>query len=370
MNQFNALIHILLTNTHPVSVPCQHLHPLHPFIPSVEAKLQRLFVEIYRLGMQAYEAGHRDQARWIISDLAGALNKCPELYDSRKRDILLDMAELLGKLGHQGGREDILWKIAAFCDKSSPASDKHLYQLLSESLQKSSEIIREYFKSLWEKENLTPIPLNHVVPPLFRAAQNPNKGVVLATLSRMNAVSYPKLLHQHEMQTVAAAFDFQSTGEIDKFRAIADVRDFHDRTPLFIAAADGCDNCCWALLQAKADPDSRDSNMHTPLEMAIRGGHDRIFGQLIAAGCNVNPQLVGCASSPLQAAIESNNTRFVDILLKNGANVDDKRPLDGKSAIDLAEEKNHAGIAWQMRQTYSKQRPGGFFNLGYPEDLC
>ncbi|MCJ1456693.1 hypothetical protein MMC28_007057 [Mycoblastus sanguinarius] len=163
----------------------------------------------------------------------------------------------------------------------------------------------------------------------------------MAILSHFNGIdSHTAMPSQHGEQRVAAAFDMKTTQENNRVRAFADARDYLGRTALLSTAASGCEKCCYVLLQANANPNSRDSNGHTVLEMASIGGHLQVVGQLLAVECDVNPPIIGCESSPLQAAIESDkfDLGLVNELLDRGASVDDER-CDGKTAIDLADDK-------------------------------
>ena len=124
-----------------------------------------------------------------------------------------------------------------------------------------------------------------------------------------------------------------------------------------MAAACGNEMCCYPLLSAAADPNSRDTYKHTILEVAARGGHIKVVKQLLAPGSltEVNPQMAECVSSPLQAAIESPNfnMELVRLLLVHGADPAVPRICDGKTAIQLAEQRGLSELAREMRHSNS-----------------
>ncbi len=66
----------------------------------------------------------------------------------------------------------------------------------------------------------------------------------------------------------------------------------------------------------------------------------------------MNPDITGCSSLPLHAAIESGNFQLEIIhhLLDSGAQVDLQRYADSKDAIDLAVERGYHELAERMRK--------------------
>ena len=346
------MVTILISASHLPPVPCGHPRDPQGYLSTVKDHLHCLFIYIFRLGTQANQRAQHDQVRWILSELVRALDKHPTLYDDRKQDALLEMAVIFQNLKLPWGSEHILWKICCANDTAMPELLQKACHLLAESLWSTSETIRQLFEKIWQMTSVFEKPLNMDVPPLQRAAQNPNPGVITAVLSQAHRTGSPPTLYTEQITHDMTALEQR---EWDRMRTVTDTRDCLGRTSLYLAAADGHEHCCFALLRANADPDSRDSHKHTVLEVAARGGHLRVVTQLLTAGTEVNPQMAGCASSPLQAAIESDNFQFdlVDFLLKQGADVEVRRLCDDKNAIDLAQEKGLLDLARHMQEHYS-----------------
>lgn len=364
MNDFYALVTILAWRSLIPPTLSQDPYPSQPYyISSIEEKLQTLFIKLNQLGNEAYLSAQYDRTRWIICQLIVIMDKHPKLYDGRKHETLLKMANTLRSLGHTWCYEHVLWRISNIQDVPLPQGmHKKVCQLLCESLIKTSGIIRDFLTKMWTKTETKDLPSNLDIPPLHRAAQNPNPDVVLELLSHLHGkTSLPAIVHEHGLPAAADAFDCKSSLELNQMRAITDLRDFCGRTPLFSAAADGCEECCGVLLLANADPDSRDLELHTVLEAAIRGGHNNVVQQLLTAGSEINPDMAGSASSPLQAAIESDtpDLELIHHLLEKGADVDVRR-FDNMNAIDLAEKRKLSRLVDLMRNEHSNPTPGPF----------
>ncbi len=76
----------------------------------------------------------------------------------------------------------------------------------------------------------------------------------------------------------------------------------------------------------------------------------------------MNPDITGCSSLPLHAAIESGNFQLEIIhhLLDSGAQVDLRRYADNKHAIDLADDRGYHELAKSMRQMIPNLDPTPF----------
>ena len=333
-------------------------HGSLPYMNSIKEDLHFSFVNIHRSAIQAYEQSQYDRARWIFLHLTSALNKHPELYEARKGDTLSEMATYLGRLGHQSVHEDLLEKLTSMNKKLSVASDRSrdLCQQLAGSLKQSSDTMGSHLAEIWEKGNTCAPPANLSVPALVCAARNGNPDVVRAILPpRENELA----------QSLDA-----SIKDSNAMRTAVDVRDFQDRTPLFVAATRGHYEVCDLLLDYNADCDSRDSRGHTVLGMAVWGGHEEIVELLLRNCCEVNPQIADPKmSSPIQAAVEADLFKpgIVKRLVKQHADVWQQRE-DGKTAIDLAEDRGLRDIALEMRTQSTSPNYGGPFNLGWQDD--
>ena len=312
-------------------------------------------MDIYRLAQQANSRRQNDRSQLILLRLLRFLDRYPELYDVRKLDTFVGMAELLKRLGLAEEFEHIALKINNIEGLSTTASTKTSGKLLAESFRKTSNVIDIYFPKVWSKTFVSTVPSYGAIPPLHRAAQDPRSNVLEAMLQSMfSDDSLPAISIQEGYPMI----NYQSQQQLSKVRALVDVRDHYGRTPLFVAAAASNEQCCYTLLRFQADPNQRDSWGHTILEVAARGGNVRVVRGLHTAGCGIDPDISSCASSPLQAAIESDNhnDQVVQYLLTQGADVDVRRPYDQKNAIDLARDSSLIELEKQMRRDYSKEQ--------------
>ncbi len=359
LQEINAL-GILLSSASPFRPPsCRHYRGPPQFVPYIEQKLQYLVMHIYQLAQQANFRRQNDRSQIILLKLLRFLDKYPALYDERKLDTFVGMAKLLERLGLTEECEHIALKINNIEGLSNSDSMEISGNLLADSFRKSSNVIDLYFPKVWSKTSVSAVPSYGAVPPLHRAAQDPKSNVLEAILlSMFSDDSLPGISVRQGYQLV----DYQSEQELSEVRALVDVRDFCGRTPLFVAAAASNERCCLALVRFQADANERDSCGHTILEVAARGGNRTVVEIVHRAGCGINRDISGCASSPLQAAIESDNynDQVVQYLLTQGADVDVTRPCDHKNAIDLARDSNLIELENQMRRDHSKEQQHSF----------
>lgn len=343
MHEFHALANASAYVARPAFVYC-HAHeaqqPCHDL--SIEEKLHDLFIYIYGT---AFEANARDEphvARCILFALVFALDQYPRLFDKRKRHILLKIALMFQELGNPWDGEHVLLKIAGMYKMSASPSQDNPFHLLATSFPTSSISIRRVLVDRWnETVGGSHVDSNLNVPPLHAAVQHRNPTILLALLSK----------HDHYSSSPLAP-SLTTSSNVGQVRANIDERDLNSRTALFVAVANGDDVCCFALLHHGADANTRDDYGHTALEVAVKGGHLNIVKDLISHNAHVNPDITGCSSLPLHAAIESGKFQFevIEHLLNSGAEVDRRRYPDNKHAIDLAIDRGYHGLAESMRR--------------------
>ncbi len=286
------------------------------------------------------------------------------LRDALKRGQLLKMANIFQNLGLRWENEYILTLMAQLHQSpSTPDEDPCL--LLANSLPQTSEVISRILARLW-REAAGDVEYQGLLllPALQRAAQIPNKAVTLAVLVHHNGINSQQDSWLLEQRARVAPL-MKCPQNVIYARLGIDDRDLCGRTALFSAAANGLDRCCLALIAGLADPNSRDHRGNSILEVAAAGGHLSIVKMLIDAGANPNPQLTCCASSPLQAAVDTDNPNeeLVNYLLKQGASTDLQRPYDDKTALDLANRRGHRSIVDSMRLQIRSQ-PSYPFDFG------
>lgn len=333
----------------------------------IDQELHSLFIYIYRIGVEADGRGQCDRARWILFALLSALDKYPGLVDGRKGHVFLKIALIFQRLGHRWESEHILVKVAGMYGFSALVPHEDPCYLLAGSFPDSSELIKSTLAKLWQETiGGDHLDLNLKVPPLHRAVQNRNPGIIMAILSDPSGVStHPPTVCQQSPQDTASPVTPSTSNIITPVGANTEERDLRNRTALFLAVANGDERCCYALICHNADVNTRDAHGHTALEIAARGGHFNMVRQLTESNALVNPDMGCCSSSPLQAAIESDkfNMDLVSHLLNLGALVGLTR-YDNKSAIDLAHERGLTQLAASMRQMISDTQHQHPFMIG------
>ena len=113
-------------------------------------------------------------------------------------------------------------------------------------------------------------------------------------------------------------------------------------TPLNLAAKNGFSDVVELLLKYGADVTHIGSMQETPLIKAITNNHYSTIVKLIFYNASINqPYYYGTA---LLHAIKLNNRKIVELLLKNGAYVNQVGGLDGETPLCLAADRAHTEI--------------------------
>lgn len=324
----------------------------------LKEELHSLFIYIYELASEVDARAQQGLAQEILLKLLLALERYPGLRDGKKCGVLLRIALFFQRNNDQCEFENVLMKVADLHQTPTLPLRPDPYPLLAESLWQTSEKAREILASLWQQHFGIDVPDNLAIPSLQRAAQQSNVNVALAVLSRSETIHpTPAMLDQQPLHIVAASGYVQTLDNFIKGGALIDAQDLQGRTPLFLAAENGREPCCSSLLARGADPNKKDAHGHSIMEVAARGGFLSIIRQLLAWGANINPILGHCASTPLQAAVESSNFSYdlIQYLVDAGADVSNQRVVDGKNAIDLAEERGLTIVADSLRQKQMQQ---------------
>ncbi|XP_034949607.1 putative ankyrin repeat protein RF_0381 [Chelonus insularis] len=148
---------------------------------------------------------------------------------------------------------------------------------------------------------------------------------------------------EHILHSAVRAEDIKIVRLLLENGANVHLRDFHEQTPILIAA--GTSNLCMIklLLKYGADVTDADRNGHTVLHIAIMECMEyiyehmnfcmnktktRIISQFATYGANVNARKYGPSSSPLDFAAWIGIPGAVQILLAYGARVDEVNSVD------------------------------------------
>ncbi len=314
-----------------------------------------------KIGLQLHGRERDDEAHGIFMKLVLALEKYPGLCDARKRGGLLKIARFYQDIKDQDELEWVLGKAA------QTHNDSMLHEnpcpLLVQSLAETSEKAREALLKLFANKLMIDGEPSLAIPPVQRSAQHSNAGVASEMLAwkNSNTHSSPALFNLQGIHVAATRGSEHNVINFLRTGAQVDVLDIHHQTALFLAAAKGHEGCCAVLIMNNANPNSRNRHGTTILEVAARAGHFNVVKRLVDAGAEINPPLLCCGSSPLQAAVENLESPdgLAFYLMDNRGDVSFRRN-DGKNAIDLAEERGLRDLAQIMRQK-EQRGPQGFF---------
>ena len=319
------------------------------------------FVGTCQLGFQLYERGKNGDAGRIFLKLNSALQRYSGIGDNCIHGALWKMASFFKETGDKDEYELVLIKIAETYIPSIHQSNPH--RLLANSLYETSkrtndhllEFSKEHYMILGEK--------SLAVPPIQWLAQLRRTDVrsILQHLPDSFERSRPALSDQEGLHIAAADGEEEILKALLEAKLPVDALDVHKQSALFLAALNGHDECCAQLIRHDADVTRRNVHGNTILEVAARAGHIEIVKRLVGAGAEVNPNLMCCCSSPLQAAIEKAKSplELATYLINEGADLTVQR-WDGKTALELAENRDES-VASYIRG-WQRQAAQDFFN--------
>jgi hypothetical protein len=133
-------------------------------------------------------------------------------------------------------------------------------------------------------------------------------------------MEHGQILHGHNAarrQAVTELLFFASVGDLRRCQKICETWkidpmdstccDYDKRTPLHLAAAEGCHSvAAWLVGECGAGVNPVDRFKRTPLEDAVRGDHGEVAALLVAAGAKVvgkDGALIELADSPLSGNV-------------------------------------------------------------------
>ncbi len=114
--------------------------------------------------------------------------------------------------------------------------------------------------------------------------------------------------------------------------------------PLHEATREGDLEQVRTLIDAGADLDAQGDNGETPLNTAILEGHVLVASLLIDRGAGIQARNKG-GFTPLHATAYVNAVEIAERLLRKGADVNDQQNKAGGTALSVASEEGHAGVA-------------------------
>ncbi len=132
-------------------------------------------------------------------------------------------------------------------------------------------------------------------------------------------------------------------------KAGADVNASHENgfTPLYQAVQEGYIEIVKLLLKADVDVDAADTYGLIPLLIAQQNGNYKIQGRLLEAKNG---------GTPLMMAAAKGHSEIVKLLLKAGANIHAKVPVDGRdyTPLDIAQTMRHRDIVKILKEHGAK----------------
>jgi ankyrin repeat protein len=136
-----------------------------------------------------------------------------------------------------------------------------------------------------------------------------------------------------------------------------DARDAFGRTPLLLAADTRQADGARLLLDHGAAVDAAESHKWTPLLVAARHGDSATCAVLLERGANVNLRLPGMSwgffrddfESILDAAVGSGKPGVVELLLRAGANADERK-RHGETALAIAAKHGYTDVERMLRE--------------------
>lgn len=108
-----------------------------------------------------------------------------------------------------------------------------------------------------------------------------------------------------------------------------------------------------------SDPDAAnrpDEKGRTPMDMAVSRGSPATLRLLIDFGAEINKQEYLYGTAPLMQAVVRRRKEIVDMLLRNGADVD-VEDHEGMTALDLASGLGFSEIARMLRENRYRYCP-------------
>ncbi|MCF7853260.1 MAG: ankyrin repeat domain-containing protein [Candidatus Pacebacteria bacterium] len=128
------------------------------------------------------------------------------------------------------------------------------------------------------------------------------------------------------------------------------VADGQMHTPLMLAAYNGHADIVKALLAAGADVDRTDPVGRTALMFASSGPFPDAVRALLAHGANVNLSDRGEGWTPLMWAAAEGNLEVVKILLESGADKE-RKDADKDTAYSFAVRKGHSEVVRLLKES-------------------
>ena len=120
------------------------------------------------------------------------------------------------------------------------------------------------------------------------------------------------------------------------------------RTALQRAAGANMVSCCQLLIERGADATLIDDLGRTTLHWAAMGNAVEVADLLVTKNVPVKA-LTNSGSSALHCAADSGKTEFVQWCIKNGADLLQPETSSGKTAFQLAKEKNATAIMGALK---------------------
>lgn len=185
--------------------------------------------------------------------------------------------------------------------------------------------------SLDVQDALGDSPLHHAVD---RPGNLESSKLLIRAGAKINALNYEGLAPLNKA-LVADSVDYETVVFLIHSGANVNLKDLEKNTPLHYAAESGYTEIAQVLLKADADKEAVNKAKRTPLLLAVENQKTAMVQLLISSGANVKGRAV-----LLTAASHPENREIIKILLKAGANANEKGE-DGNTPLHHAVFSGH-----------------------------
>ncbi len=183
--------------------------------------------------------------------------------------------------------------------------------------------------------------------PLMYAIDNDQKKMINLLLSLGANVNATDEAGRTPLHLVVEQTNASMVKRLISSGAKMDVEDRRGRTPFHMAVQAGSTKGVQQFLSQGVDPSITDGNGRTPLYVAVREKKTEIVKALLDAGADPNVQSNG--TGPVHLAARAGEKQMVQLLARNGADLD-RKTKSGRSPAYLAAERQHENVVTTLQE--------------------
>ncbi|KAL8905776.1 MAG: hypothetical protein Q9171_006545 [Xanthocarpia ochracea] len=284
-----------------------------------------------RILQESDKACNVDQYRWVYSHIMSALENVDH-FDPRQIDLAFEKIMSAREFAGDSEVSPRLRKLMCTRCPHWGTEEQKVAVLIPRGPENSASLSSSQFEDYF--------PLLHQVIEYGSPA--------IWNLFRRIGQHPSRLKTDHLGQNLVHAA--AAKGDVDLLKILSDLpmhidaRDRYGRTPAFIAASLGKENALEFLHNKGADLSSRTYEATTILDTAATGNHVGIIWKLKALGYDFAEKAMR-RESPLTIAAQNGCHEAAYALLRCGADPAFRRPLDQKTAQEVASSRDFPAIA-------------------------